>query len=119
MASNEAETETAIDKLRRMAGWLNYEPESMLQDLPTIAALEEYFDLWETYGADFSEGVVEAIEVDGADPAAWNAFVAKHDLARKGWRHLRRQDPLEPGRTGGTGVQGMFGADAQASPEPE
>jgi len=77
--------ELAIEKFRRMASWLDFEYETMLQDLPSIAAIEEFFNLWAYYDTDLSDGIMEIID-DGANPIAWNMFVRKFNLDLKGWK---------------------------------
>lgn len=77
--------ETPIEKLRRVAEWVSYEPESLLQELPSVEAIVAFFDLWTAYDTDFLQGIYEAI-AEGASAAPYNAFVRKYKLP---WRMLR------------------------------
>ncbi len=72
--------ETATDYLRRVVANLNHEHEGMLDDLPSVEAVLEYFELWHKYGTDFWEGIVEAIQDDGDSPAPVKAFIKKYNL---------------------------------------
>ncbi len=74
--------ETAIEFLRRAVTNLDYEPEDLLQQLPTPESLLEYFRLWDVYGTEYLEGILECI-AEGDDPAPFDAFVRKHKLK---WR---------------------------------
>ena len=76
--------ETAMEHLRRAVEWLNHEPESLLDDLPSVDAILDYFDLWTIYDTDFLQGVEEAIS-EGADPAPLLAFIKKYRLDRLDW----------------------------------
>lgn len=82
--------ETAREYLRRIASNMDLEPCSLIDQLPTIASIVEYFELWDTYGADFLEGIHEAI-AEGDDPAPLEAFVAKYKLGADVWL----PDPIE------------------------
>lgn len=72
--------ETAIEYMRRVVNNLNFENESFLEDVTTISALVEYFELWSVYDTDLCEGIIEAIEFDGDDPKPYNDYVAKYNL---------------------------------------
>jgi hypothetical protein len=71
--------ELPIEYLRRLIQNVNYEPETLLQDLPSVQAIVEFFDLWEIYGTDFLAGIIECIE-DGDDPKPYLKFVKKYKL---------------------------------------
>lgn len=73
------EDETAIDFMRRVVGWLNYEQEDLLSDLPSVEAVFEFAALYTTYGTDFLQGIFECIE-EGDDPAPYENFVKKYNL---------------------------------------
>jgi hypothetical protein len=72
--------ETAAEYLRRIASNLNYENESLLDVLPTVQAVIEYFELWSVYDTDFMQGILESIE-EGADPVPLENFVKKWNLS--------------------------------------
>lgn len=73
------ENETPIEMLRRMVSWMNHEPETLLEDLPTPEACIEYFALWQTYDTDFLEGILQCIEEgESAKPLA--QFIVKHNM---------------------------------------
>jgi hypothetical protein len=76
--------ETAMEYLRRAVQNLNHEPESILDQLKSVDALLDYFDLWHKYGTDFWAGVLESITM-GDNPRWALAFVKKHKLS-KAWR---------------------------------
>ena len=67
-----------------MVGNCGYEQESLLEHLPTVEAVCDFFDLWSAYDTDFWSGVLECI-AEGDDPKAALAFIAKHKLG-KSWR---------------------------------
>jgi len=71
--------ETAIEFLRRVVLNCDYEPESLLQDLPSVEAILDFFALLAVYGTDFWAGVLEGI-YDGDDPRKARAFVSKYKL---------------------------------------
>jgi len=71
--------ETAIEYLRRVVNNLNFETESFLTDLPSIDAILDYFDLWQTYDTDLLTGIIAAVEA-GQDAAPYNSFIAKYNL---------------------------------------
>ena len=71
--------ESAIEYLRRAVSNLNYETETLLESLPTIESLLDFFDLWSVYDTDFLSGIEECI-ADGDDPAPLQAFVEKYKL---------------------------------------
>lgn len=71
------DNESTVDYMRRIVQNLNHEPEYLLDELPTIQAAVDYFELWHVYDADFWSGVVEAIS-QGADPAPARRFIRKH-----------------------------------------
>lgn len=73
------EHESAMEYLRRIVSNLDYEPESILDDLPSIPAIVEYFELFDTYGTDFMSGIEECI-LDGADPKPLADFIKKWEL---------------------------------------
>lgn len=71
--------ETAIEYLRRVVSNLNFEQETELQDLPTPQACSEFFELFDKYGTDLLQGVIESIE-DGKDAVFYNNFVSTWQL---------------------------------------
>lgn len=71
--------ETAMESLRRMVRALDYEYESILDDLPSVEAVVEYFALWDSYDTEFLSGIYEAIHA-GASVAPLLAFITKHSL---------------------------------------
>lgn len=71
--------EAPIEYLRRLVSWYELETDHLLQDLPTVEAVTDFFDLQAVYGTDFFEGIMEAI-AEGTDPTALAKFVIKHGL---------------------------------------
>ena len=71
------DNESTVDYMRRIVQNLNHEPEYLLDQLPTIQAAVDFFELWHTYDTDFWNGIVEAI-AEGADPAPARRFIRKH-----------------------------------------
>ena len=105
LAPGQKKDETVMEYLRRAIGWLDREEESLLEDLPSVEAILEFFGLWEEYDTDFAQGCVDAIN-EGDDPTAWNDFVEKYKL--DGWmtfpelgnggepvRNISEEDPRE------------------------
>jgi hypothetical protein len=79
--STEAHDETAMQELRRMVNVLNFHDESLLDELPTMAACVEFAVLvTKTYGVDDLSGVEEVILENGSDPKPLVDFVKKHKL---------------------------------------
>lgn len=76
------DTETAAEFMRRVVSWIDMEPESMLDQLPTVAAVVEYFGLWSVYGTEFFNGCLESI-AEGEDPKPMLDFIDKYNL--KSW----------------------------------
>lgn len=74
------ETESAIDKLRRIVDSLGWEDESVLTDLPSVAAILEYWDLRELYGVESLEDIGEVI-AEGADAKPLRKFVRRYKLS--------------------------------------
>jgi hypothetical protein len=71
--------ETAAEYIRRIMSWLDRENELLLDDLPSIDALVEFFELWSKYDTDFWDGICECI-AEGDDPAQARAFLRKYKL---------------------------------------
>lgn len=77
--------ETYMEYLRRIISHLDFEYEDILEDLPNIHAVVDYFELWDAYDTEYMEGVLDALEL-GANPKPYNDFVRKHKLPWKIWR---------------------------------
>lgn len=75
--------ESAAEYLRRVVNNINYESEGMLEQLPCVEAVLDFFDLWAAYDTDFWGGCMECI-ADGDSPAKARAFVRKWKLG-KAW----------------------------------
>lgn len=71
--------ESTMEYLRRVVSNLNYEPEGMLDDLKSVDAVLDYYDLFTTYDTDFWEGILSGIAA-GDDSAPARAFCRKHRL---------------------------------------
>ena len=85
------ENESAIEFLRRIVGWLDHEPESLLESLPSVEAIIDYAALWDAYGTEFMSGIEEGILADGDDPKLLIDFVKKHKLDWDlSWVHDRK-----------------------------
>lgn len=82
LAPGQKADETPMEYLRRLVQNCDMENESILDDLPSVQAVLEFFGLWHTYDTDFIEGVVECIE-NGEDPKSYRDFVKKYNLT---WR---------------------------------
>lgn len=67
------ENESAIDYLRRMISYLDYEEEGILQALPEVEAVLEYVALLAHYDVETLDAVFEAIQ-DGADAGHYVRF---------------------------------------------
>jgi len=78
------EDESVMEYLSRAIGHLEYEPCHLLDDLKTVDAVLEFFELWHAYDTDYWHGVLECIaEGDSHDKAL--AFIAKHKLPKE-WK---------------------------------
>lgn len=73
--------ETAIEYLRRVAECSGAEYESLWDDLPSVEAVLDFFDLWHDYDTDFWAGILECI-AEGDSPAKARAFIRKYKLGR-------------------------------------
>lgn len=72
--------ETANEYLQRIAHNLAHEHSSLLDDLPTIESLVEYFELWDYYDTDLMVGIEEAI-LDGSKSIdRLKEFILKYSL---------------------------------------
>jgi hypothetical protein len=74
--------ETAIEYIRRVASNSAYEYESFWDDLPSVEACFEYFELWHAYDTEYWVGIREAI-AEGDDPAKAKAFLRRWKLTHK------------------------------------
>lgn len=76
------EDESAIDYLRRVVSNLDYENESTLQQMPSVEAILDYYDLFYIYDTDLLVGILECIEEE--DSAEYRKpmkdFIRKHKL---------------------------------------
>lgn len=75
--------ESTMDYLRRVVSNCNYETESLLDDLKSVDAVLDFFDLWNAYGTDFWSGILECI-AEGDSPRKATAFIRKYHLP-KSW----------------------------------
>lgn len=74
------EHESVIEYLRRVVHNLDHENGCYLDDLRTVEACLEFFELFSvTYGTDFWQGVMECI-AEGEDPQPALDFIKKHKL---------------------------------------
>lgn len=71
--------EKPMTYLRRLVKAMDYERESILDALPNIHAVIDYFKLWDTYDTEYLEGIAEMI-ADGADPEPMRKFIKKYKL---------------------------------------
>jgi hypothetical protein len=74
--------ESAADYMRRIVANINSEQEDLLDDLPSIAAIVEFFELWSRYNTDYLEGILECI-ADGDSPKPLHHFIRKYNLSWK------------------------------------
>lgn len=72
--------ETPVEFLSRLGSALNYEYGNILDQLPSVEAVIDYFKLWDVYDTEFLAGIAEALE-EGDDPKPYLDFVAKYNLA--------------------------------------
>ena len=79
LAASKHTDETPAEYLRRVVHNLGHETESLLDDMPTIAALLEYFDLWAVYDTDYLSGILECI-AEGDSPKPLQDFIDKYKL---------------------------------------
>jgi hypothetical protein len=71
--------ECAMDFLRRVVSQCNYEYDTILEQLPTPAAVIEFFELQHHYDTEFLSGIMQQI-LHGASPIRYNEFVQRHNL---------------------------------------
>lgn len=77
--SGRLQDETSMEYLRRLVYNCDMETESLLDDLPSVQAVIDYFELWHTYDTDFLQGIVECIQ-EGDSPKPYVSFVKKYRL---------------------------------------
>lgn len=73
------EDESAIDYLRRVVSNLDYENESILQQMPSVEAILDYYDLFYIYDTDLMTGILECVE-EGEEKKPLDDFIKKHNL---------------------------------------
>jgi hypothetical protein len=73
--------ETYLEFLSRVVSNLKMEGGWIVDELKSIDAILDFFDLWEIYDTDFLEGIVEAIQ-SGENPGPAIKFCKKHKI---GW----------------------------------
>lgn len=77
--------ESAAEFVRRVVACLNSEHEGILDQLPNVDALLDFFGLFATdYGTDFWQGVVECI-AEGDSPQRAREFITRWSLGER-WR---------------------------------
>lgn len=72
--------ENAAEYLSRIASNMAFEKTDLLAELPTIASIVEYFELWAKYDSEYLEGIIEGIEYHGDDPKPFQEFCKKYNL---------------------------------------
>jgi hypothetical protein len=72
--------ETAIVYLRRLVASMNYEHEYLLDALPSVEAVMEYFGLFKTYDTEYLDNGILASIIEGDDPKPLQDFIAKYNL---------------------------------------
>lgn len=75
------ENETAYEYFIRIKSALEYERTGLLDALPSIEAIVEYFELWGKYDTEFMAGMLAEIEA-GANKKPLKDFIGKYQL---GW----------------------------------
>ena len=73
--------ETAYEYFIRINSALEYERTGLLDAIPSIEAIVEYFELWGKYDTEFMEGMLAEIEA-GADAKPLKDFIEKYQT---GW----------------------------------
>ena len=69
-----------MEYLRRIVNCGDYEYEYILDDLPSIEAIVEYFELYcDVYGTEYLAGIRECI-AEGASPKPLQKFIKKYKL---------------------------------------
>ena len=71
--------ESAIEYLRRVANNSGYEVEAIWDQLPSVEACLEFYELWGAYGTDYWSGILECI-ADGDSPDKARAFGCRFTL---------------------------------------
>lgn len=75
------ENDCLEDIVRRLTNWFNFESQQLIDDLPHLGAVIEFWELvTAVYDTDTSEGAIELIRSGDESPAPWNEFVLKHGL---------------------------------------
>lgn len=71
--------ETSYDYLSRIVEILKFEDSEILNALPSITAIIEYFELTQKYDTDLMSGIIDSLE-NGESPKHYNKFVKKYKL---------------------------------------
>jgi len=72
--------ETVMEYVRRAVSWLDQNNESSLDDLPSVKAAFELFDLIsDSYDVSLLDEVIDCID-EGESPKAYNDFVDEYSL---------------------------------------
>ena len=79
-SDDEKNQETASEYMMRVVDNLQYEICSYYETLPTVESVFEFHELQSVYGTDLMEGIIEEIELGGADPTPLQEFIKKYDL---------------------------------------
>lgn len=75
-----------FDILQRLSGWCDFEDSNLIDELPHLGAVIEFWQLiTQHYDVDASEDAVESILEGTSDFDHWNEFVDKYDLQKQGW----------------------------------
>ena len=75
--------ESPMEYLRRVVENSGSEYESLWDDMPSVEACLELFELWHAYNTDLWQGILECI-AEGDSPAKARAFIRKWKLP-KSW----------------------------------
>lgn len=76
-----------FDIIEKFSNWIQWEPASLIHDLPHLGAA---YELWElitvAYDVNTTTSAIELIEAGELTVSEWNEFVIKYSLREKGWK---------------------------------
>lgn len=76
-----------FDVIEKFSNWIQWEPASLIHDLPHLGAA---YELWElitvAYDVNAITAAITMIEAGELSVREWNDFVSKYNLREKGWK---------------------------------
>lgn len=93
---NHDEDDSNFDILSKLNGWADFEDSNLIDDMPHLGAVIEYWQLVvETYDVSLAQEMIESI-YEGTSPfEPYNEFVDKYKLSDKGWGKFKSIDAMD------------------------